>query len=140
MESLPRSRRALIDYYDPPVVRFTNDYLKRLLIERHYIRARIENPGGSVILMGVAATTEQMSEYSASIGNAFHLDLIGAEQFVAKLSEGDQLTLMQWVDGLTSHQAASFSSVTPASIRQRRHRIVKRLGKELADGDAGTAG
>ena len=111
--------------------RYTSAYLRRLLIERHHIRAAMENPGGSVILFGVAASVENPNQYSSVVGNDLHLDLVDAEEAVADLPTETRLALLAWADGLSSRQAAEYFGVRPHSIRKRRERAVAAVVKEL---------
>lgn len=124
MASAPRPSSPVAQYGDPHGFRFTTDYFKRLLIERHAIRAALENPGGSVILTGVAATTERANQYSSVVGNDFHLDLIEAEAAVAKLSPQQRRYVYEWVDGLTNTEAAQFYGVKPKALFMRRSRAL----------------
>lgn len=136
MASLSRTRQAVTaPYEEPGVFRFTNDYVKRLLIERYRIRARLENPGGSVILMGVAATTEQENEYSQVIGNTFHLDLIDAESYVQSLNKADRKLLTDWVNGLSAEQAAEYYNIKPKALQKRRERVVTKMREALVEGE-----
>lgn len=134
MSSVPRASSYLA-YYDPPVVYWTTDYLKRLLIERDSIRAALINPGSSIVLNRAARVgIESQYAYSNVIGNDFHLDLLEAEKAVSTLSKGDRDALMAWVDGLNSTQAANFYGVRPGSIRVRQHRAARRVMRALGEG------
>lgn len=137
MASIPRTREAVEyqPYIEPSVFRFTNDYVKRLLIERYRIRARLENPGGSVILQNVAATTEQLQEYSQTIGNTFHLDLIDAEDYVRKLNKADRKLLTDWINGLTAEKAAEYYQVKPKALQKRRERVIAHMKEALIEGE-----
>ena len=120
-------------YFDEErAVRYTPAYLRRLLIERHVIRARLVNPGGSVILFGVAASVEQPNDYSAVVGNDFHLDLIEAEQVVSELPVEQQRALLAWADGLSSKQAAEYLGVRPSALRKRRSRAMDTVAAEMS--------
>ena len=118
MADVPRASGSLAELLgDPPVVFWTTRYLKRLLIERHAIRARLENPGGSIILMG-SEKVERDPQYSPVVGNDFHLDLIEAEQEVNQLPDGDRLALMKWLNELPPAQVEDY--------RQARGRVKKK--------------
>jgi DNA-directed RNA polymerase specialized sigma24 family protein len=121
---------------EPKAVRWTTAYLKRLLIERHAIRAKLENPGGSVIVSSTRkAETEAVTDYSAVIGNDYHLDLLDAEQVVNELPTDERLRLLLWCDGLTPQEAAQFASIRPGSLKRdaqshaRRKTLDKAVGK-----------
>jgi hypothetical protein len=134
MPSVP-SARSYLAYCDPPVVYWTTDYLKRLLIERDDIRSALVNPGASILLNRAARVgIESQYAYSNVIGNDFHLDLIEAEKAVAGLPKADRDALMAWVDGLTSQQAANFYGVRPGAIRVRQHRAARRVTEALNEG------
>lgn len=113
-------------------LRYTTDYLRRLLIERPYIRAALVNPGGSVILTGVAATTETPSTYSSVVGNDFHLDLLEAEKVIAELPADQRVALTAWADGLSSKQAAQWFHIQPGALRVRRMRAMQRVAQEMS--------
>jgi hypothetical protein len=124
-------------YKDPEEVAvLTTGYLRRLIIEAPYIRARLYNPGGSVVLQQTAATTEQQQAYSPVIGNTFHNDLIEAEQVLnEKFSKGDRDLLYEWAAGMSAQQASEYYGVKGSLVRKRRQRAVQKLHKEL-DGRA----
>lgn len=113
---------------------YTNDYMRKLLIEAPYIRAKLENPGGSVILTGVAADTERTDEYSSHIGSSFHLDLIETEMHLHDLPIDQQQALLQWASGLSAKQAALYFNVKGTVQRKRRERGVDSLTKKMNDG------
>ena len=121
--------------YEPFVVRkYTNEYVRRLLLERHHIRAKLENPGGSVILTASALVDIDRGgvEYSSEIGNSFHLDLIEVEDQLSELSKGDRDTILSYIDGYNDQQAAYYMGVKGGvAIRQRRLRAVTRLVGKL---------
>jgi hypothetical protein len=97
----------MTDYFDEPEsLRYTNDYVKRLLIEFHYIYARLLNPGASIILRGSAADTEQGALHSTEIGSSFHLDLIELQKELKKLPVNERKALITWALGLSSQQAS----------------------------------
>lgn len=113
---------------------YNSDYLRKLLVERPYIRARLENAGGSVILTGVAADTESLSEYSSQIGSSFHLDLIEAEMLLRELPQEQQVALAQWAAGLTPKQAAMYTNVKGTVTRKRRQRGIETLTEKMNEG------
>lgn len=116
----------------PRSVLYTSAYLKRLLIERHSIRARLENPGGSVILGATKKLeTEQMEDYSAVIGNTAHLDLLDAERVVNTLPKDERYRLLMWVDGLSPSTAAEYASVKPGTVRTRGSRVAKKVTESM---------
>jgi DNA-directed RNA polymerase specialized sigma24 family protein len=112
---------------------YNNDYLRKLLIERPKIRAALENPGGSVILAGTAASTEQTTEYSSQIGSGPHLDLLEMEIKLAELPEEQRDALVAWAAGVTPREAALYFSAKGAVLRKRRERGVKALTDKMND-------
>lgn len=108
-------------WYEPQSVFWTSDYLKTLLIERHNIRAAIENPGGSIITGGVAqaADADQLPSYSSELGNTSHLDLLEAEMEVRTLEARDRIELLAWCDGMSAKQAAEFANIKGGRIRSK---------------------
>ncbi len=122
-----------MDTLNEPTV-WTSRYLKRLLLERPKIRAKLENPGGSIILGATtAAHTMHGPQYSSSVGNDFHLDLIEAEVEYAGLQKGDQLALARWVDSLPERLEDEFRDTKPGQIKARQ-RAAQRLVTKLNDG------
>lgn len=127
------ARPSDVTYEDTErAVRYTSGYLRRLLIERHHIRASLANPGGSVILMGVAASIENQTDFSSVVGNDYHLDLLEAEQVVLALPTLQRLALLAWADGLSSRQAAEYFGVRPTALRKRRERAVATVAEEMS--------
>lgn len=112
--------------------RYSSAYLRRLLIERHHIRSALVNPGGSIILMGVAASIENPTAFSSVVGNDFHLDLVEAESVLAELPTETRLALLAWADGLSSRQAAEYFGVRPSALRKRRERAVGAVVEEMS--------
>jgi hypothetical protein len=106
-------------WWEPDSVRWTTDYLKTLLIERHNIRAAIENPGGSIITGGVAqaADADQLPSYSSEVGNASHLDLLEAEAEAMRIDARDRIELLAWCDGLSPKQAADYANIRGGKIK-----------------------
>jgi DNA-directed RNA polymerase specialized sigma24 family protein len=126
-------------YSDPRSIRWTTEYLKKLLIERHGIRAALENPGGSIVAGGVAqaADADQLPAYSSVVGNDAHLDLLEAEREVNTLDVQDRIELLAWCDGLSPKQAAQWAnlkggrvrSYVPNAARRRLQRSVKTVAE-----------
>jgi len=122
---------------------YTNDYVKRLLIERRYIYAKLYNPGGSVILRASDVVDhDRQVGYSTDIGNTFHLDLIQLEQELQRLidekhcSKKEIQALLTWADGLTAQQAADFLAMRGAvSVRKLRERGLHKLRERMAHGE-----
>ena len=114
-----QSDEVIPAWFEPRSIRWTPEYLKKLLIERHNIRAAVENPGGSIISGGAAqaADADQLPSYSSDIGNTAHLDLLEAEREVMTLDVQDQFELLAWCDGLTPKQAAQWANIRGGSIR-----------------------
>ncbi len=110
---------------------YSNDYLRKLLVERPRIRARLENPGGSVILTSAAAMTEQSNEYSPQIGSASHLDLIEMELHFQELPKDQQDALLDWALGVTAQQAAYFNDIKGSVFRKRRQRGIDSLVESM---------
>lgn len=138
MANVPSTDRVVAasayDEYDPPILRRTTDYFIKLLVERHAIRAALENPGGSVIITNVASKveTDATNRYSSMCGNDIHLDLIEAEAIVKSLPGDQRKALLDWVDGLPSRETAQYASVKPRAIRARRQVAVRRAGEAWA--------
>lgn len=140
--SSPNEVVAATAYYsDPRSVYWTTTYLKSLLIERHNIRAALENPGGSIIAGGAAqaADADQLPSHSSVVGNDSHLDLLEAELEVNTLELADRIELLAWCDGLTPKEAAQFANVHGGPIRPRssgteaaRKRLQRRV-QEVAE-------
>lgn len=132
MANLPRANRSLADLLgDPPVVRWTTRYLKRLLIERSAIRARLENPGGSIILMD----TEQLEQnpFSQFMGNDFHLDLLEAEEVINELPLGDRLAILDWVHSLTPAMVEEYLDVRGPVKRRSIQRQAERKAEVVVE-------
>lgn len=117
------------------MVRWTTRYLKRLLMERSAIRARLENPGGSIILMA----SEQLDNnpYTPVMGNDFHLDLIEAEEVINSLPVTDRIALLDWVHSLTPAQAEDYirarGPVQRRSIQRQAERKAEVVVEALND-------
>lgn len=133
---------ASVRWYEPEVVGWTTEYLLRLLIERHYIRSALENPGGSIIVSATrAAEADQLSTYQSFIGNGFHLDLLSAEQQVNGLELHERVELLAWCDGLNTREAAYLANIhggrirstSPAATRKRRQRAAENVVEALTD-------
>ncbi len=118
---------------------YSNDYLRKLLVERPRIRAKLENPGGSVILTSTAAMTEQSSEYSPQIGSGSHLDLIEMEIHFNELPKDQQHALLSWALGVSAQQAAYFNDIKGSVFRKRRQRGIESLAGSMNDGPRGTS-
>lgn len=119
MANANQSYEVVAGWYEPRSVFWTTDYLKTLLIERHNIRAAIENPGGSIITGGVAqaADADQLPSYSSEMGNASHLDLLEAEREVMRLDGRDRIELLAWCDGMSAKQAANWANIKGGKVR-----------------------
>src|SRR6266568_638887 len=106
----PQDTPVIESWEVPASLRSLSPYLKRLLIDRHYIRARIDNPGGSVI-MGAAQRVEleATNQYSTVLGNDYHLDLLEAEKTLSELPGDEQFRLLRWCDSLPPQIAAEFA-------------------------------
>lgn len=131
-DSVSRTHRPVAELMgDPPIVRWTTRYLKRLLIERHAIRARLENPGGSIILI----TAEQLdqSPYASVMGNDFHLDLIEAEEAVRELPVGDRIALLDWTHSLTPAQIEDYLDARGPVKRRSMHRQAERKAEAIVE-------
>lgn len=138
MANAPHARQSLEELLgEPAILRWTTRYLKRLLIERPSIRARLLNPGGSIILMGTDAV-ENSSEYSAVIGNDVHLDLIEAEMTIQEFPAPDQIALMAWVDGLSPEQRAQFEGVRGRVKPRSEQRRAERKAHDVVESLNGT--
>jgi len=124
---------APLESWDVPAsVRWTSAYLKRLIIERHRIRAKLENPGGSVIMGATSKLeTDMTQDYSSVIGNTFHLDLIDAEDVLLHMDAIERKQLLEWCDGLPSRTAAEYAGTKPTTVRKRGLKIVKQVVDRL---------
>lgn len=141
MANPPRTHEVSAVWQDTRSVYWTSHYLKKLLIERHSIRAAIENPGGSIITMGAAqaADADQLPSYSSVIGNDVHLDLLEAEQEVNTMELRDRIELLAWCDGLSPKEAAQWANLKggkvksnkPKSARQRIDRNVTKVAAKV---------
>ena len=125
---------------EPFLARIGNDRVKRLLLDRHLIRARMINPGGSIILTASGLIdTEQFDDYSTEIGSSDHLDLLDLEQQLKEcITDGtftveDILALFTWMDDMSSQQAAIYLNARGPvnfradAIRRKRGNAVKTL-------------
>jgi hypothetical protein len=116
--------------------------VKRLLIERRYIYAKLENPGGSVILRASDIVDhDRPTGYSTEIGNTFHLDLIDLEIELQRLvdekhcSKKEIHAMLTWADGFTAQQAADYMHARGAvSVRKLRSRGLRKLQEQINHG------
>jgi DNA-binding NarL/FixJ family response regulator len=117
---------------EPSSLRFTSKYIRKLIVEAQYIYARLHNPSGSIILQQSATTPSYMTNYSTSIGNSFHNDLIDVSIILKEKFSREEIRLIhEWALGLSSKQAANYYGVTGNVIRKRRQRAVKKLREEI---------
>lgn len=112
---------------------YTTRYFARLIADRFAIRSSLVNQGGSIILRGYSRAGDDFA-YPSMIGNDFHLDLIEAEEILRQMPTADRAALIGWADNLNKDQAAYVSTATPAALRQRRSRAVRKAVKRLNDG------
>ncbi len=134
------SRTRLGD--DPDVIKYTTEYVRRLLAEAAYVYAAIENQGGSVILTNTGlVNSDRTFDYSSQIGNQFHLDLIELQQLMDTVcSKGEKDALIAWANGLTQSQAAIYLQSTGgikvkgATLRKRRERGIHDLTDNMNEG------
>lgn len=133
MDDSTSTRGALADY--------TSEYVRRLLVERRFIYAKLYNQGGSVILRDTDIVDhDRPTGYSTEIGNSFHLDLIQLEIEFEAAVEARELTIKQvnalltWADGMTSQQAADYLHARgPVSIRKLRSKATAKLKDRMND-------
>lgn len=118
---------------------YNDDYLRKLLIERPKIRAKLENAGGSLILTGTAASTENGQDYSSQIGSGPHLDLIEMEMHLQELPEDQRNALIAWAEGVTPQEAAMYFSAKGSVLRKRRQRGVEALTEKMNNGEGRSA-
>ncbi len=105
-------------------------FVKRLLIERHGIRAAIESPGGSIILAASSLDLDALKTYSSVIGNDWHLDLIEAERLVNELPREQRIALLAWCDGMSPQDAAVYVSKRTGSRKSTDpHAAYKRIDR-----------
>jgi hypothetical protein len=124
---------------EPDVIRYQTDYVRRLLVERHHIYAKVLNPGGSIILTSTARVDdERPEEYASTIGSLFHVELMDLDASIKKavwekrISKDELAAMLSWVDGMTSQQAAVYLHATgAAAIRQRRSRGITKLTETM---------
>jgi len=108
-------------------------YVKRLLIERHGIRAALESPGGSIILAAASLDLDALKTYSSVIGNDWHLDLIEAEHMVNELPDEQRIALLAWCDGMSPQDAAVYVSRRTGSRKSTDpHAAYKRIDRAAA--------
>lgn len=122
MASSYRAHEVTVGWLDPRSAYWTTHFLKKLLIERHAIRAALEHPGGSVITSGSAqaADAANLPSYSSVIGNDFHLDLLEAEKEVNTLALRDRIELLAWCDGLSPREAATWANLRGGKLRSTK--------------------
>lgn len=142
MANPSRAYEVNAEWLDPRSVQWTSHYLKKLLIERHSIRASLEHPGGSIITAGPAqaADVNELPSYSAVIGNDYHLDLLEAEKVVNTLEVRDRIELLAWCDGLTPQEAAQFANIKGGKVRSNKpsavySRVEDNLGRAARRAD-----
>lgn len=112
---------------EPFALHFTSKYVRRLIIEAPYIYERLYNPSGSIILQQRSA-----NDYSASIGNSFHNDLIDVSVILReKFTKDERRLIYDWAMGINSYQAADYYGVTGNVIRKRRQRVIQKLRERL---------
>ncbi len=145
MANVGSAYEVVAGWHEPRSVLWTTDYLKKLLIERHNIRAALENPGGSIITGGAAqaADADQLPSYSSEVGNVAHLDLLEAEEELSRMEARDRIELLAWCDGLSPKQAAEWAnirggrirSVRPDAARQRINRTAKAIAEKAQNNE-----
>lgn len=136
-----RSITAAEIYAHP--VNYTTGYLRRLIAERPYIRAALYNHGGSIITSGISLDLEGQDVYTSQIGNDYHLDLVEAEEIIAKQMTGDQRkVLLAWAEGVEDDLAAELMRIRPGALRKRRQRAAERLVEKMSGDEVhrGTSG
>jgi hypothetical protein len=127
---------------DPEAIKYTSQYVKRLLAESVYIYAKLTNPGGSVILTSTGLIdADRGYEYSSGIGNPFHLDLIELSEQMKVLSKVEREALVTWAMGLTAFEAAQYLHATGGvnlerNVQKRRERGYKHLTKVINEQDS----
>jgi len=134
MDGTDRARHDEPIRAEPAALKYTSEYVRRLLLERHHIRAKLENPGGSIILTASALPDFERGgiEYSSEIGNSFHLDLMEVEEQLSLLPKGDVDVLFTYMDGMNSQQAAYYLNARGGvTIRKRWQRAMERLVGKL---------
>lgn len=100
------------------------------------------NPGGSVILTGVTRDLEGSDEYSAQIGNDYHLDLLTAELEITNncpVHSEYPFTAIQidallgWAEKLTDEEASrsGLKTQTPGAFRRSRNHAVTKVTKRM---------
>lgn len=121
---------------------YTTDYVRRLLVERRYIYAKLTNQGGSIILRDSDVVDhDRPTGYSTEIGNSFHLDLIQLEVELQGMVDRKEYTrreidaLITWADGMSARDAAYYMHARGAvSVRQMRSRAARKLQRQMVDG------
>lgn len=135
------------EWSDPAGLRqYPREYVRKLIAERHYIRAKLENPGGSVILTASALVdAERMDEYSSSIGSSFHLDIMELDIQIKddilkrRITRQEVEALLVWFDGLSSLEASKFLSARPSTIRKRQERALNKVTTGMNGEEENTA-
>lgn len=117
---------------EPGQLRFTSKYIRKLIIESPYIYEKLYNPSGSIILQQYASNNANQTNYSTSIGNVFHNDLIDVSIILKEKFSKDEIRLIyDWALGLNSKQASFYYGVTGNVVRKRRQRVIQKLKKEI---------
>ena len=117
---------------EPRSLRFTTKYIRKLIVEAPYIYERLYNPSGSIILHQHMMTPTYSTQYSTSIGNSFHNDLIDVSIILKERFTKEEIKVIyDWATGLNSKQAADYYGVTGNVVRKRRQRIVHKLRREI---------
>jgi hypothetical protein len=122
---------------------YTTEYVRRLILERAFIYAKLYNPGGSVILRtSDIVDHDRALGYSTEIGNTFHLDLIELEMALQELVDNKLYTkkeiesLLTWFDGMSARDAADYMHTRGAvNVRAMRKRALRKLHRKLEGGD-----
>lgn len=120
--------------------------MRRLFADRDFIRAAVLNPGGSVILTGTDRSIESANDYSAQIGNDYHLDLLQAELEITnncewcadepKFTDKQIEVLLAWAAYLDQEEMdrSGLSSLNGGALRRRRQHAVHKVAARMTNG------
>lgn len=111
----------------PAALRFIGRKERKYLLERHHIRAKLFNPGGSVLLTASALVDADRTEmYSGQVGSEAHLDLLESEQEIQNLlnagliSVKDLLDILEWFDSFDALAASKYLDDPHVDTRPRK--------------------
>jgi hypothetical protein len=111
----------------PSALRFIGRKERKYLLERHHIRARLFNPGGSVLLTASALVDADRTEmYSGQVGSDAHMDLLECEDNIQNLLDSGLISNQDLIDILNSFDSLSASKYLDHNSIDTRQRTGKR--------------